>query len=244
MTGETSGQSAAPTTASNYDRLWREVYGDIQALGPTHRHERRILRRLLADLHYDSVLDVACGFGHNLPLLTEGRSLRRVGGLDFSDTALDRVRQRWGADFHKLDIERANLGRTYDLVFSSLLLEHVADDRAALENMRAMTGRYLVVVTIAGDFERYRPWELQMGHVRNYRRGELEARLAQSGFQVLRTIYWGFPFYSPLQRMLQNRMRATSRFPPATRVVARVGYWLSFLNSQHRGDLLIALARV
>src|SRR5581483_4936825 len=48
----------------DYDRIWDEVYGDIQDLGPTHRHMTRIIRRLLAPLEYRSVLDVGVGFGH------------------------------------------------------------------------------------------------------------------------------------------------------------------------------------
>ena len=43
-----------------------------------------------------------------------------------------------------------------------------------------------------------------MGHVRNYRRGELEEKLRSTGFVVERAIYWGFPFYSPLARTVQN----------------------------------------
>ena len=227
----------------DYDTVWNEVYGDIQDVGPVHRHLRRIVRRTVAALDYDSVLDVGCGAGHHLPLLCANRTLNRVTGVDVSPEALRRAREAWPTgDFHELDVERERLYGTWDLVFSALLLEHVADDERALEHMRAMTGRHLLVCTIAGNFERYRPWEEQMGHVRNYRRGELEAKLERAGFRVTRAIYWGFPFYTPLARTLQNRMKSEASFSVPTRALAEVLYGLYFLNSSKRGDLLVVLA--
>lgn len=227
----------------DYDRIWEEVYGDLQDIGPTHRHLARILRRLLAPLQYESVLDVGVGLGHNLPLLTEGRPLKRLAGIDVSERAVARVRERWEGDFQTLDIARARLPDLYELVSCALVLEHVADDRTALQNLHAMTSRYLLVVTIAGDFNRYQRWEEQMGHVRNYVPGELERKLVAAGFEVLRATYWGFPFYSPIARTLQNRMTATSELPRSSRLMARLLYLIFFLNSSRRGDLLVVLAQ-
>lgn len=229
---------------TEYDRIWTEVYGDIQQFGPVHRHMRRILSRMLRSIQYNSVLDVGCGLGHNFTLFTEKRYGLPVAGIDISRWAIEHVKQNWGEDFHELDIQQKHLDRCWDLVFSSLLLEHIQDDLAALGNMRAMTGRYLLVTTMAGDFERYKAWDSQMGHVRNYHVGELEAKLEKTGFTVQRVVYWGFPFYSPFARTLQNTMKAGSEFGIKTRLIADIMYYLYFFNSHKRGDLLIILASV
>src|SRR5205823_14554809 len=200
-----SGGEAMPV--SDYDVMWREVYGEMQDRGPVHRHMRRLLRRLLSGLDYRSALDVGCGAGHNLPLLAEGRRLDRLVGVDLADEPLRRARERTGGEFRRLAVETAALYERFELVFTSLLLEHLPDDVGALRNLRAMAARHLVATTIAGDFERYRAFDAQVGHVRNYRRGELEGKLEDAGFRVRRAIYWGFPFYSPLVRRLQNRTR-------------------------------------
>jgi SAM-dependent methyltransferase len=240
----TEWQASSRTTGvvPDYDVLWEEVYGDIQVVGPVHRHMRRLMRKVLAPLSYEDVLDVGVGFGHNLPILTEGRSITRLAGVDLSQRALEYVRERWHGDFSKLNIESEKLDTTFDLVCASLVMEHVLDDEAVLRNLRAMTKRYLLVVTIGGDFERYRPWEDQMGHVRNYMVGELEGKLVRAGFTVDKMIYWGFPFYNPLARTLQNHMQATHDFNLRQRLMTHGLYWLYFLNSARRGDLLIALA--
>ena len=233
------------TDVPNYDQVWTQVYGDMQHVGPVHRHMKRIVKGLLAQIEYESVLDVGCGSGHTLPLLCQGRKLKRIAGIDISAWAIEQARKAGGGEFHLLDIQQGRLGGCWDLVYSSLLLEHLPDDLGALRNMRAMTGKYLLVSTIAGDFERYKAWDERMGHVRNYQVGELEEKLGRVGFIVQEVVYWGFPFYSPLGRTLQNRIGVgTGKFGLTARLVAELMYYLYFLNSHKRGDLLVVLATV
>jgi SAM-dependent methyltransferase len=227
----------------DYDVVWNEVYGDMQDVGPVHRHMRRLVGEMLAALDYDSVLEVGCGAGHNLELLSRGRPGLRLAGADISSEALERARRiRPEGDFTMLDIQTETPPTCADLVFSSLVLEHLPDDLGALRRMRSACDRYLLLTTIAGSFERYRPWEEQMGHVRNYRHGELEDKLARTGFAVRRALYWGFPFYTPLARTLQNRMTSEPSYGRGARLLAEFLYRLYFLNSRRRGDLLIVLA--
>lgn len=234
--------SESTAAAARNDELWSGAYGEMQALGPVHRHMRRLLAGLLADLEYRTAIDVGCGAGDNAELLGVDAMDRWVG-VDVSQEALARAQRRAPGDYRSLDVQVERVDEQFDLVFSSLLLEHLPDDAAALRNMRAMCRRWLVVSTMAGDFERYRAWEDQVGHVRNYSRGELEARLRDAGFEVVSARYWGFPFYSPVARILQNRTSPSPEFSRATRLVAAALYWLYSLNSTRRGDLLIVLAR-
>jgi SAM-dependent methyltransferase len=235
---------STPAEARSYDELWRDVYGEMQQAGPVHRHMRRLMRGFLSELDYRTVVDVGCGAGDNAALLRDGRSVDRLVGLDISEVALSQARTRDpDGEYVRGDIQTETLEDRFDLVVSALLVEHLPDDRAALRNMHSMTGRWLLVSTMAGDYERYRPWEEQVGHVRNYAPGELERALDASGFEVERTVYWGFPLYSPIVRLLLNRARARAVLSRGARLAAAVLYPLFFLNSSGRGDLVIALAR-
>jgi len=238
-------RASADGPAATYDDLWTHVYGDMQEEGPAHRHLRRLLRDVLGGLEYRSAADVGCGAGHNLPLLREGRPGCGLAGIDVSRRALDEARRRFpDGEFHELDIQRGPAPGRWDLVFSCLLLEHLPDDAAALGHMRRMAERHLLVASVAGDLRRYRAWEEKVGHVRNYRRGELETRVEAAGFRCERVLYWGFPFCSPVARRLQERSGVGSgRFGTVTRMAARVLYGLYFLNSRRRGDLVVVLAR-
>lgn len=230
-------------TRSDYDEIWREAYGDLQAVGPAHRHLRRRLARRLEEIEFDSALEVGCGAGDNLPLLFARCDPASVAGADISTEALERTATIWPeVDLHELDIEQKALAGTWDLVFSCLVLEHLERDAEALANMRRMTGRSLLVVTMAGNYERYLPWETQVGHVRNYRRGELEQRVEEAGFRVKWSEYWGFPFYNPVARTLQNRVTATPEFDRRQRFIAEVMYRVYFLNLPVRGDIVTLLA--
>lgn len=228
--------------------MWTDVYGDIQHYGPVHRHMRRIVSRILARLEYRSVLDIGCGPGSNFSLLAQGRPGLKLAGIDISELALERARERIGGEFWRMDVQREHVDRRWDLVHCSCVFEHLPDDVAALERIRSMTGRYLLLTTIGGDFERYRAWDEIVGHVRNYRRGELEGKLHTTGFRVLESISWGFPFYSPIERELLNLRKVgklgIGRYRHSTRLLASMLYWLYFLNSHRRGDLLIVLAEV
>jgi len=232
------------TKKYDYNQLWSDIYGDLQEIGPVHQHMKRILRHILKQLDYKSLLDVGCGFGHNLPLLCKGRDLERIAGIDISEKAISHMRKHFPYSFYQLDIQKERLQETWELIFCSLLLEHVSDDLAVLQNLRAMTAKYLLLCTIAGPFKRYQKWEEKMGHVRNYRIGELEAKLEQTGFSVQKSIYWGFPFYSPIARMLQNYMKPKNKMGIIQRFLAVSLYYLYFLNSSKKGDLLIILAKV
>ncbi len=227
--------------------MWKDVYGDVAKWGATHRHMKRIIRRLLVGIRYDSVLDVGCGPGDNLEMLCRDRPLEEVAGADISAFAIRQARAAHRGHFFELDIERERLEGAWDLVTNFLLLEHLEDDGAALRNMRAMTRKYVLLSTIAGDYERYKRWDAQVGHVRNYAVGELERKLEQAGFQVEVAIYWGFPFYAPLTRALQNYTDPTMGRHFLIRLFGRVfselAYLLYFLNSSRRGDVLVVLAR-
>ena len=57
-------------------------------------------------------------------------------------------------------------------------------------------------------------------------------------------MYWGWPFYSPIARRLQNRMKAEAEYSAATKLIAKVMYLVYFLNSSRRGDVVFVLGRV
>ena len=73
------------------------------------------------------------------------------------------------------------------------VIEHVADDEAALDNLTAMTGRYLLLSVPTGHIY---PLESGFGHLRHYDLQELCGRLRSRGLSIKRAEAWGFPFMS------------------------------------------------
>lgn len=225
-----------------YDKAWAQ-WDDMKIFGPFSRHLRRLIINLIRPLEFETVLDVSCGQGSFLAELGSEFPHLKPHGTEISSVALAQARTRVPhGHFWFLDLAKAHLDQRFDLVVCSEVLEHIADDVAAIENLVCMTGRYLVVSTPQG---RMRGFEVSVGHVRNYASGELVRKLELAGLRILRVIEWGFPFYSPLYRDVLNRTggRGTSgKYGPLRRLIAQAIYAVFAWNSSQRGDAIIVLA--
>jgi SAM-dependent methyltransferase len=232
-------------TLPPYDELWRTIWGDLQRLGPVHRHIREDLVRLVSSLDVRTILDVGCGSGANLATLAmSGRY--ELSGVDISAEALAIARRHIpSARFHVLDVARGRLDECFDLVIGIQVIEHIADDIAVLRHMARMARRYVFVSTLQG---RMRRSEVGFGHLRNYSSVELRRKMEIAGLEVVGMYGWGFPFYSPLYRSVIEWLPVGLGLPtrplgPLSRTVAQFLYHLYRLNWPGRGDVISALAQ-
>jgi 2-polyprenyl-3-methyl-5-hydroxy-6-metoxy-1,4-benzoquinol methylase len=229
----------------SYDLLWRGYWGDMQRLGPVHRHIRDDLVRQAGALDVHSILDVGCGSGENLAALAAvGRY--ELAGVDISSEGIELARKSVPSAgmLSVLNVEQHALPERYDLVVSIQVVEHIVDDMAAIRNIAKMARRYVFISTLAG---RMRASEVLTGHVRNYSPVELRRKLEVAGLRVIDVHGWGFPFYSPIYRSLIELLPGGPPAGPAgsaSRLVARALYQLYRLNWPGRGDVLSALAEV
>lgn len=230
----------------DYNKVWETVYGDIQRFGPTHKHLHRIYSAILKEIKYESVIDVGCGSGLNFSLLCKGKNVKELAGMDISSKCIHSLKEKYAGEFRVLDIEEFYLEKKYDLVFCSLIMEHVSNDEEVIKNLYHMTGKYLLIATIQGNYKKYERYEKIMGHVRNYLPGGLQEKLRKNGFRIKKVIEWGFPFYSPISRVLSNFNPnvGIAKYSLIERVIATLLYWLYFLNSLRKGDILVVLAEV
>ena len=228
-----------------YDEGWDSQWDDMKTYGPFSRHLRRIIKSMIRPLEFKSVLDVGCGQGSFLQELQSEFSNIKPYGIDISSSAVELARMRVPLGrFWVLDITDKFLDEKCDLVVCSEVLEHIPDDVSALQNLRKMTGKYLLVSTPQG---RMRKFEKLVGHVRNYGPGELVNKIKSSGFTILSVVEWGFPFYSPLYRNfldLTGSKGTTGEFGPTRKLIAKLIYSLFSLNSSQRGDEIFVLAVV
>lgn len=199
---------------------------------------------MLAGLKFETVLDAGCGEGSNLNFIWALNENAKLTGGDVSERALALARKKAPfADFYLLDCEKEKLEKSFDLVICSDVMEHLDSDRAAIKNLYDMTAKYCLIGTIGG---RMRAFEAEIGHKRNYAIGELEEKMRQAGFKVLKSIYWGWPFYSPLYRNVFNfggiSRLAEGEMGLLKKTVSALLYIIFFLNSSRRGDTIFVLA--
>jgi SAM-dependent methyltransferase len=233
--------------AGDYERLWQNTWGDLQDYGPQHLHKKRLILKLLQPLQFKSALDIGCGSGTNLLAISQNFNNIDMMGVDVSTSAIEAARRKFDtlhlkARFGLLDLINQSLPEQFDLVLCCDVLEHIEDDRKAISNLAKMTGKYLLVSSPRG---RMRPSERHIGHVRNYRFQEMIDKLREAGMEVVDSVTWGFPFYSPIYRDIQEL------FPPSIgegkwdwkkMVISKFLYYLYWCNLNRLGDVMIVLA--
>jgi len=239
--------------AELYDEGW-DQWADMKVLGPGSRWLRDLAldqaRRIpTAGVH--DLLDVGCGEGSNTAALGALFPAAKVLGIDFSSTAIDLARRRWrGANLaFECDPTSARLvASAYDVVTCFEVLEHVDDWRELLGRITRSARSHVLLSFPTG---RMRPFEKHIGHVRNFRKGEVEAELTSLGFAPVDVFYAGFPFYSPVYRDLCNLIDAgtseatSGKFSWKQRVAASVLYtaFRRLSTRQRWGDKFVGLFR-
>ena len=174
---------------------------------------RKILANFVEDIcrrvtdRRPRILDVGCGTGANLLMLSEYGDAE---GVDISKDALAFCRER-GLDKVKLGAgeELPYDDGTFDLVTAFDVVEHMDNDLAGLREMRRVLrpgGRVLLFVPAFMFL-----WGLQddvSNHRRRYRLPELQRVLERAGFEIERTTYANITFFLPIL-FVRQLMRVT-----------------------------------
>jgi SAM-dependent methyltransferase len=161
--------------------------------------------------HRPRILDVGCGTGANLMMLSQ---FGETEGVDISQDALSFCRERGLQNVrHGAAEELPYPDGTFDLVTALDVVEHLDDDVAGLGEMRRVLrqdGRALLFVPAFMFL-----WGVQddvSHHRRRYTLNGLRRVVREAGFEVERATYANISFFAPILagRML---MRATGLRP-------------------------------
>ena len=231
-------------TPKFYDEGWGSGWDDMKIYGPTARHTRRFIFSLIKGLPFESALDAGCGTGILLQQIFEQYPQAQLTGSEYSPQGLAFAKKRLpDAGFHVLDLSRETLDEKFDLITCIDVLEHIPDDRAALKNLLAMTAGYMILSVPLGPL--FKAEVERMGHVHGYSRQELETKICAAGFEIVKVIQWGFPFYN-IHRRIANRMPAetsTGSFSARRKLISNLIHALFYLNLPFGGERYYVLCR-
>lgn len=168
----------------------RAVYEHMAAVDmrhPWYVARRRVLETLIRRLALPKgarILEIGCGTGHSLPMLSQ---FGQVDAVEMDDIARELASERLGRPVGSavLPALPGVEHRAYDLVALLDVLEHVEDDRAALESIAERLrpgGRILITVPA-------HPWlwsahDEQNHHFRRYTKRTLRAAIAAAGLRI------------------------------------------------------------
>jgi len=205
----------------------RIIYDRMAELDTRHwwyRARRDILSdlitRRIAPPRDARVLEVGCGTGHNLAMLG---SFGSIDAVELDPAAREMASQRLGRDV--IDARLPELdgleSGAYDLVTALDVIEHVEDDRAALQGLaRCLKPGGHILVTVPAFPFLWSAHDVANHHHRRYTRATLKAAVEQAGLK-LEFMGWFNSLLFPLavaDRMwgkLTGREGSDDAMPPA-----------------------------
>jgi len=142
------------------------------------------------------ILDVGCGTGANLEMLSQ---FGTAEGVDVSDDALEFCRQK-GLNAQKGLAETLPFAdETFDLTTALDVVEHLDDDVAGLKEMYRVTkkGGYSLIFVPAFMWL----WGVQddiSNHRIRYTKRQIVERLEKAGYAIERATYANWTFFAPI----------------------------------------------
>ncbi|MGI8776770.1 MAG: glycosyltransferase [Acidimicrobiales bacterium] len=181
------GAERGPVTAESTDDA---LSGTLDSLDDALNYAGWIYSAMQPHLG-SRVLEIGAGHGTLTDLLADGRE---VVVTDVSPRCVAVLRQRF-SDRSGVEVLEADVLATPDIGgFDSIVmvnvLEHVADDKAALRHLRKALhpgGRLLLFVPAFEEL--YSDFDRRIGHHRRYRAPALSAAVTEAGFEVLDARY-------------------------------------------------------
>lgn len=148
---------------------------------------RRILETLIArevrPPKKARILEIGCGTGHNLPMLSR---FGRVQACELDDSARALAAKRFGRKIEAAKLPDLSVfeADSYDLIALLDVLEHVPDDRSALESIltRLKPGGALLL-TVPANKWMWSAHDVAHHHYRRYSKSALARLVRETGFE-------------------------------------------------------------
>ena len=157
----------------------------------------------------NNILEVGCGQGNKTAIIGDYFKQSKIIGIDPSAPGIRNARNNY-SNYENIEFIEDELNsfieksiiKKFDLVAALEILEHIEDWESLLEDIINVSNKYILLSFPTG---RMRDYEKYIGHLRNFKNGEVEKFMQARGIKTVKTFYSGFPFYTPLARDYINR---------------------------------------
>lgn len=164
-----------------------------------------IIKRNHLEQKVTSVVDVGSGDGSRVCHAMRYFPNASLKGYDFSESAVALANRKYGSDrfrFYCTDVTKTQMASKADLVTAFGILEHIDDWKGFVNSLISLGGgpKYILIYTNTGKMHKN---EVYVGHVRNFKKGEIEQYFQEVGWCVVDVSYGGFPLYDLIFKKIQ-----------------------------------------
>lgn len=239
---------------ANYNELWSQAWMELQRLGPLTHTNHRLILKVLKPYLVDSarLLDVGCGNGALLDLLSRRFPALDLNGIEGSEQAVTRAPESVRDRIVIEDITSGFSldGRSFDIVICSEVLEHLPDCRPALASIVSHLRRGgHVLITVPHSMRYWSRADEFAGHYCRFEYEDFLAELKRASLEPIRFFTWGFPisylYYRIVSRLDPGKLMRPG-YSPVKAAAANILYHamrIDDLFTGKRWHQLIALAR-
>ena len=195
------------------------------------RGRRAILRRFLdraATLKIDRILEIGCGSGGDLPLLSRYGA---VWGLEPSATLASRARRGAALGVHQADFFHHDIDPRVNLFCLFDVLEHIEYDEQFVKRLVDAAARdHLLLLSVPACQFLFGPHDRILHHYRRYSRRGITELLQRHGYEIVRSGYFMFLLFplAVLSRFME-RLKAKLGIGHSDVNMGRVGRPLNWV---------------
>jgi SAM-dependent methyltransferase len=208
----------APDLADTVSGMNPENFSILASVTPDHfwfAPRSRLLVSLIARYFpaAENFLEIGCGTGIVLKPIAAMKQWRRLVGAELHPAGLSEARRVVGgsAEFVQMDARRIPARDVFDIIGAFDVIEHIEEDEAVLASMHnAIRPGGGVVLAVPQHPFLWSEFDEVSHHARRYRRGELESKLADAGFDVVFSASYTVVLFPAMvaSRLLRGRRRS------------------------------------
>ena len=180
---------------------YEKRYHEVETKNWWFKSRRMYLLDLLNATPRDSkILDVGCSSGIFLKDLEDlGFQNQCLFGVDISEKAIANCKKNGIQNAFVMDAQNISLTEKFDIIVASDCLEHLQDDKKAIQNWKELlkiNGKMYVFVPAFQSLWSYHD-EVNR-HYRRYTNKELRDKLTNENFEIIKSSYWNFSLFIPV----------------------------------------------